>query len=1202
MRQTAFFMRSALNGSHGEATNSDDVVNHLALAEMVDSELEVALDHFGLKVSVRVILQQDDELMNFALLCGALTSVVQAPESMQGLVDSLFLVKLCIAEELSSTLSYTELLYDLFIHRNLTLKRNRRLIGEEFFHFMMYDVDNAVQYLGSSPRESQLRSSHGEMTEGDDLAYSGQTVDQINAQLVGTRSSPGPASPKQGGAANAAHNAHFANQRVEENKRKQKESGKNGEKKPVSESHKGQPVVDVISGVATKTPTPQQKVVEGPSDCREKKIRRVVIMQVDWKDYVDGPETIKFFSGRKVKPFYFNGEVYTDIQPDSFAKVVNHQCMCREVGPGYVKIVQTKADGKAKWRDDDEENRLQPIIPLVMLAKIDGYRRNTLDEQCRMDVTKIVVFPPVQHYVLLPMFARLQKLPNTGVDKLHDRATECSVDRVSSLVIPSWLIAETVAHRRDQLARAEVLHHNTDSLIKITKYGGAVGLGDLAGLDHLLQQGSIEKYEFVHIEHKRLTHVPDYPVRDDFTIIEGDEYTDDENRVSFSTGQGALRNQYSTRICGFNGLNQPVGQMYANDAGSMNHGCKRILGAKDDADVEFRLRSNAKSLGKNIMLHKGVLNPWTINPEAGFYQERGFYEANVRDEPRRTWWSEADYDQHKKGWSVLTRRDQQLRGDHPKAYLNTQNPHASKFIAGKAHKLALGCQRYQVRRVLDSIQTGANWVYYKLMVEWLDLFHSSFTRQQVSNLPHLKRKLRQAYCRGIRCHDPSEVLLDRMKASIKNELSKFGKAPRLTHAMGRGCLYAPELVEFAKVLIDGIHVEKCGEVTMIVMVFGKRKDGDLEKLFNDMYEAMSCVNTVVCGVYSDDMVIAGSLNTPTGVEAFAYNVDVASNDSSQDLPSFLTTFMILNQMNSDRALGLIEQCMKPIEIRNPEVYDEVVRVLFHGPFEGSGSTLTTLLNHVGSYLILMGTLFHFGQLVGGPSGPCVTVEECIRSGAAEVGHQVTVESCSDGIDVVFEKVTFLHMHPARLVRRPESCCFGGSVPGLWIPRIDIGCILRKFGWVDGSLTHVKLGLEDSPASIALFGAMSQQQQMDAYCGGVVRGWKNEAADPILVALRNRFTEDCTGVIQTITSKDAGRTFVRDDLNYSECEICPSTLRNRYNISDAEIEAIVCGISMMHVGTFIVTSGVSKILHVCYGITEVRNVDQWERVIPHPGCK
>jgi len=162
------FVRSQINGSHGEYTMSDDI-DRQAIAEMVELELEELIPHLTGELDLDVRIDPHDELYNFAILCGQLMDLVNGPHTVECMLKSLLLVKLCIAEELCSSLDYTELLYDLFIYRNQAVRVLRHEIGEEVFHFMKYDVENVIAALGTSPRESQLRSSHGEMTEGDDI-------------------------------------------------------------------------------------------------------------------------------------------------------------------------------------------------------------------------------------------------------------------------------------------------------------------------------------------------------------------------------------------------------------------------------------------------------------------------------------------------------------------------------------------------------------------------------------------------------------------------------------------------------------------------------------------------------------------------------------------------------------------------------------------------------------------------------------------------------------------------------------------------------------------------------------------------------------------------------------------------------------------------------------------------------------------------
>lgn len=1238
VRQVAVFGRSQLNGVHGEATNSDDV-ERWELYEMVGLELDELGPHFGQYPRLSVVLDPGDELKNFAILCGQLMNLVHGVVTVSTLLQSLELVKLCIAEESAGSLDYTEILYDLFVYRNQAMKRLRHELGTEVFSFLMYDVEQAVVCLGRSPRESQLRSSHGEITEGDDYALGLQESGGASPRFSQLGSSHGEVTESDDMGRNKKsksspeHNAHEARKRLQKEshaRQHHQEQGRDGAHTSVKYDviRGGGPEPNFPDGMVIEdifpetlsdfseqcdTPEARAKIAQREHQGRQEKVhRRTITKQISWEDYPKSEETIKRMKAMGCDPFYFDGQTYSS-NMGVRATVIEGTVVCAEMGYGYVKVRQIK-EGKDPWIDDPDDNTAQVVVPLVGLYDLPGYRRHVLDESRpgHVDIGQVMTFPPVSNLVLLPLFQRLQKLPSCDIDGMLVKALLCSVDRVSNLEIPSALITSTLRHKQSQTHCRFVVSNNKEDMIRKTKYGGEIGYGNAIGIDRLLELASVEKYCFVHINHRKPVGKPSYPVRKDFKVykkggVEGDragfEFLDEDGRVVFEPVEENQKKQYSTRLYGFHGKNQKVGGFYANTAESFNHGLQRILGAREDED---RKRSKAKDLGKNIMAMKGVVVPERVPDElAGvnpFFAGREMC-PDVREQhlggPLWTSWSTEQKRQIEKGFAAMTRNDHRMRLCHPDAYPPTDQPETSKFIAAKAHKLALSCGRWKVREALDGLQSGTRWAYYKIFDTFLDVWHSMATRQAIANLPHAKKALRVAYYKGQRLGDPDDVMIDRMKAAVKNELSKFGKNPRLYQQMGRGCLYAPELVEYAKVLIDGVHVETHKGVTMVVMVLGKRKDGDVEKLFNDLYSALDIPNFVMAGVYSDDMVIGGNLHTPHGVEQFLFNVDVASNDSSQDLPSFLTTYMILNLINSDRALGLIEQCMKPVELINPDDKTQSVMVKFDGPFEGSGSTLTTLLNHVGSYLILMGVLWWMGEAVSGALRADVNVAECIRLGAEEVGHSVTVEDCKVGGEIVFEKLTLLHLHPARVTFRPERCCRGKN-SNLWIPRIGIECILRKFGWVDGSLTHITLGMADNKASVAKFGAMSQQQQADAFGGAVVRGWKNEARDPILAALRSRFTEDDLGVVQAVTSKDASRFEVRDDLNYSQVEISADTLRNRYDITDAEVEEIASGIKNMHVGSFVVTSGVAKILGVGYGIAEIPDedcaIENWSNIV------
>lgn len=181
-RQVAVFFRPALNGSHGEHTGLDDI-DHVAVFDMVESELMELEGIFG-QVELPVRIYASQPLQTFNVLCGYVADLLEGDKTTHALMCSFKCVLLCIAEEGFSSLSYTDLLYDLFVYRNKGLKRLRTQVGEEVFHFLQYDLESTIRALGTSPRESQLRSSHGELTEGDDVDRKNCSLPRVSAAPV----------------------------------------------------------------------------------------------------------------------------------------------------------------------------------------------------------------------------------------------------------------------------------------------------------------------------------------------------------------------------------------------------------------------------------------------------------------------------------------------------------------------------------------------------------------------------------------------------------------------------------------------------------------------------------------------------------------------------------------------------------------------------------------------------------------------------------------------------------------------------------------------------------------------------------------------------------------------------------------------------------------------------------------------------------
>jgi len=182
VRQRAFGRSAFINGNNGEATNSDDVQRSELFVDL-ELEFQHVSDFYLLTPQTPMLNRADDELTIFSLLCGAIISLTERNHTKQELINCMNLTLMCIVEEEFSTLDYTELLYDLFIHRNKLVRTLKRELGPEMVSFMNYDIELLVDCLGSSPRESQLRSSHGEITEGDDMSSTGSET-SVKGQFV----------------------------------------------------------------------------------------------------------------------------------------------------------------------------------------------------------------------------------------------------------------------------------------------------------------------------------------------------------------------------------------------------------------------------------------------------------------------------------------------------------------------------------------------------------------------------------------------------------------------------------------------------------------------------------------------------------------------------------------------------------------------------------------------------------------------------------------------------------------------------------------------------------------------------------------------------------------------------------------------------------------------------------------------------------
>lgn len=475
--------------------------------------------------------------------------------------------------------------------------------------------------------------------------------------------------------------------------------------------------------------------------------------------------------------------------------------------------------------------------------------------------------------------------------------------------------------------------------------------------------------------------------------------------------------------------------------------------------------------------------------------------------------------------------------------------HVRRVIAMSVARVVDGCNRSTVQKWLDSVRTTGSWVYNKVWAEFLTLFYPFLSRDQCAMIKHVKQRLRRTYVNGVRLHYDDDLMVKELDACVKREIAKAGKKPRFVAAYGAGCMYSNELPELVKICMDGEHTfiipplhDGGTEVTLTVHIMAKPRAETLSTMFRQLHDARNTPNTVYAMIFSDDAVYSGNVNG----EPFMFNADVSSNDSSQDTPAFLAVALALGRFSKKRAKGLVKQCMLPIRVRDKEGGDGSFAIKFAGPFEGSGTVLTTILNHFGSLMIAVG--YAALRATG------FDVETSLREGAGLVGHTMTMDVCSGMSDVLFLK------------RYPVLC--GDQ----WVPQIAGGTLLKRFGSVEGDLTHQQLGL--SPAE---FDPLQHPERFQRHQAGIMLGWKHEPSNPLMKAMREKFVSDAPCV--EVLHDSLTHVFV-DTLDHAGVD-GGAAFRERYNLDEQEIIVLQESINLWSVGVTSTCSAVRKIMKKDY---------------------
>ncbi len=349
-------------------------------------------------------------------------------------------------------------------------------------------------------------------------------------------------------------------------------------------------------------------------------------------------------------------------------------------------------------------------------------------------------------------------------------------------------------------------------------------------------------------------------------------------------------------------------------------------------------------------------------------------------------------------------------------------------------------------------------------------------------LSHPKRDERERFYEDMRnrLYGPSQ-LLNGANLYLKDELAKPRKAARLFGSFGQSTILELAGPEMAKKLVIGTHdlsryiptisrsritIAESTDIGYVTAAF-KNLETDLTLGFKSSL------------IFSDDSVIVCTCRDGSH---FMANIDVSSNDSSNDVGPFSVCYALHKSMFPSTAVYLFKLLTLPMKLTNP--YGVGVERITFTPatvFESSGHVWTTLVNHVASFS--GHAMVHHLMSEHQPDNP-EEAERMIRAGFASIGHEVTVEVCDCWADLQFLK------------RSPMMTYTGERIAAL-----NYGAIFRSLGKIHGELTPVMLNL-----STTEFSKLSLEERADIYMNGVLLGYKHEPGSIIMDALRARFVK------------------------------------------------------------------------------------------------
>jgi len=775
---------------------------------------------------------------------------------------------------------------------------------------------------------------------------------------------------------------------------------------------------------------------------------------------------------------------------------------------------------------DTAKNKLNVIASdFLVHAKLDSYR--WYDDQ------RVIIDQPYREFcVYVPLLAKLRKeLPTFNFDShLVNSATAIAYNlcpQLGSTNTFDWLRRDTIDFFLARTHRNMVQHTNSlDIQRKATSNGGVIGKCDLSQYNLMLTLNqAYDTYKPVAIGNQ-VSSVFAYECRSDFsaTLTKYDDVKQcyvttpipqlltSEHVPHFGNEEeGKIHKQ--TVFLRLHGCNMV---QYANTWSNIRSGLKRLLGARVKENL---YRANARA---------GAIALWI--------QSTGdsMVEVDVDSNPHDV---------------VFSRITSSMLPDRllPPTHSDVRADVMSSLLTYIHDRVTPGV----MSRLVDQVYTTSNWAYHTAYLAFVERLPQLARRRLIASIQHAKRKLRTIFVKRNEFALTDNNMVRTLKASLKRETAKAGKAPRLFVDYDAGCMYANDLPEYVKCCLHGEYTFLASyggtSFTMTVYIVAKPSSDGLKEVFRNLHASRGTLHHMYCVIYSDDQVVF--------CEDSMFEVDIASNDAGQGDASFYAIYLMLSMFSQQEASCLLSQCMAPIRVPNPKDTKEYITIQFNKPFEGSGSTLTTIVNHVGALLNLLYTFHTWASTYNTTRlDKLHHIRECIITGAELNGHEVTVKHCS-----VFEQVTFLKHYGTIVDGEMQVClCFGS--------------ILKNFGSIDDDLLPEHLSL-----SVDAFNSMPWSTRVDRFLGGVMQGLKHYGPHDALTALRKRFPS----VQSTRTEALCGSVAILGDWLTSQDVDTTQGFMRRYGIDRRAIDEFVNCVANLRVGQHLSTELGNKVLMVDY---------------------